>query len=111
MADNIIQRIAKKIRPGSGGPAQAISIIDGATGRAPSIRPFQHTDIDDDGDFDDTRSGMPMALSSHYGVASDVLPQPTGTLPGVDEQGNIPSYAPDDVAVLNRMFGLRLPND
>lgn len=106
MSENLIQKIAKKIRPGSGGPAQAISIVDGATGRAPSIRPSQHIDVGDD-DFDDMRSGMPLALGTQVGIDKDVKIIPTGILPGTDEDGNMAGYAPDNSAVLFRLFGLR----
>lgn len=105
MSENIIQRIARKIRPGSGGPAKAISIVDGATGRAPSISPIRRGDAEED--FDDVKSGAPMALSSHFGVGPEIASLPVGPLPGIDKEGNIPPYAPDNADVLYRLFGIR----
>jgi hypothetical protein len=107
VSDGIISRIARKIRPGSGGPAKAISIVDGATGRAPSFRPSRIVTEDDGEDFDDAKSGMPLALSNQYGAGPKTDPIPSGILPGVDQDGNIPPYSSDDPGILARLFGFR----
>jgi len=107
LSENLIQRALKKIRPGSNGPAEAISIVDGAE-RAPIFRP-KSPQVEDD-EFDDARSGMPMARSLNF--LADIIP--SGRLPGVDpddKEGKIPPYEPDDVVVVNRLFGLRLRSD
>jgi hypothetical protein len=105
MPENLIQTALKRIRPGSGGPAEAVSIIDGAE-RAPIFRP-KGPRVEDDEDFDDARSGMPLARS----LAASAVPTPSGLLPGVDPDDpnrRIPFHEPDDPAVLNRLFNLRI---
>jgi hypothetical protein len=112
LPEGFIQRVAKRLRPGSGEGTKAISIVDTTIGRAPTE--FTPRAPLTDEDFDDSHSGMPMALANEYGVDMNVLPTPRGILPGVDPDDpnrNIPHYEPDNVAVLNRLFGLRLVDD
>lgn len=108
MSENFIQKALRKIRPGStGGPAEAISIVDGAERAISHIRPGVRR-VESDEDFDDARSGMPMART--VPVNASIIP--SGILPGVDPKtGRIPFHEPDDPVVLNRLFNLRIPGD
>lgn len=114
MPENLLQRTVRKLRPGSGEKTKAISIVDGSTGRSPDFSPgFTKTPFTDE-DFEDEKSGQPLALSNELPVAATYSPTPTGIIPGVDPNDpdrRIPFHQPDDPAVLQRLFGLRGMSD
>jgi len=100
--------IFKKIfRPGSGGPSKGISIIDTKEGRARIRNPVgprvRDEDVETEGKF------YPYILTNES-LTGEAL-APTGRLPGVDKDGNIPRYEPDDPAVLERIFGIVMPDE
>ena len=114
MPENILQRSIKRLRPGSGGPTQAISIVDGPTSRSGDFSTGFKRATQTDEDFDDIKSGQPLALSNELSVASNILPAPVGLLAGVDPNDpdkRIPFHQPDDPQVLYRLFGLRGMSD
>lgn len=97
----------KIFRPGSGGPSKGISIVDTKEGRAhvrnPMVGREIDTDVESEGKF------YPAILSSELAVQADFMP--TGRLPGVDKEGNIPRYEPDDSSVVERLFGIIMPDE
>lgn len=97
----------KLFRPGSGGPTKGISIVDTLSGRAHVRNPIgnriREEEIDPDGSF------YPYILTNEISASGPLAPN--GTLQGVDKEGNIPRYEPDDPIVLNRLFGIVMPDE
>lgn len=97
----------RMFRPGSGGPAKGISIVDTQQGRANTPRSgvvrIQREESDPESSF------YPMILTNEVTVLGEQIPK--GLLPGVDKEGNIPSYEPDDPSVVKRLFGIVMPDE
>lgn len=101
---SIFRRI---FRPGSGGPAKGISIVDTPQSRAHTPRSgitrMQREESDPESSF------YPMIITNEISVLGEQIPK--GLLPGVDKEGNIPSYEPDDPQVVKRLFGIDMPDE
>jgi hypothetical protein len=97
----------KLFRPGSGGPRKGISIVDTQDGRARIRNPIGPRTIDDDIEIEG--QFYPMILSDEIDIGG--VPTPTGRLSGVDKEGNIPRYEADDPVVLQRLFGIIMPDE
>lgn len=100
---SIIRRI---FRPGSGGPSKGVSIVDNQGGRAVIRTPFAIRTQPQESDPESTF--YPMILVNEVSAVNEI---PRGILPGVDEQGRIPRYEPDDPAILRRLFGIELSDE
>lgn len=94
-------------RPGSGGPTKGVSIVDTQQGRAHTPRSgivrMQREESDPESSF------YPMILTNEMSVLGEQIPK--GELPGVDKEGNIPRYEPDDPQVVKRLFGITMPDE
>lgn len=95
--------VRRMFRPGSGGPSKGISIVDTPSTRAPirSPRNFQTQEVESD----------PEENAYPFILVNESTDTPTGTLPGVDETGRIPPYEPDDPNVMQRLFGIVMPDE
>jgi len=97
----------KLFRPGSGGPTKGISIVDTKEGRAhirnPMVGRVRDDDVETEGKF------YPAIITNEMQVQAEIVP--TGQLPGVDKEGNIPRYEADDPAVVERLFGIIMPDE
>lgn len=94
-------------RPGSGGPQKGISIVDTQSGRAPIRNPVGQRVREEEENPEGTF--YPYILTNEITAFGPEIRR--GTLPGVDEQGNIPSYEPDDPNVMRRLFGVEMADE
>lgn len=97
----------KLFRPGSGGAQKGISIVDTQHGRAAIRNPI--TDRVREQESDPESTFYPLILTNELTAFGSEIPR--GTLPGVDKEGNIPRYEPDDPQVLRRIFGVEMADE